>query len=263
MADIEKVITVIKIIIILSGGALCFFGWMIYRDIIKLIGGLVGLIVGALFVVTLEIDSVILGSVIILSAAWIGAELSWGFHEIFTFVGGAISGILVYKLIFVSSSYSSTDIISSITNIFDLSAIDVVFAFIGGIIALVFHKGYVIIFTTILGSGLLSIIFGIDLFIPLLIIGSMVQYGITSYLNIEDAQEGFDSSPRIAMLKKKLFGGPIEENDWKKNLFEFDKTNEEHGQQDITDRSCSNGNKANNEKLEIENWKEELFDIKK
>ena len=220
--EFDTFIAIIVIIATICGLTLCFYGWGVYQDILEIVGGLMGLILGIIVVASLDIDGII-ALAIVFAAAAIGSKLLCLFHEIATFSGGAVAGILIYKLVFVSTSYSHMNIFKLLTSIFSISGEDVLFAIIGGVIALMLHKLYVILFTAILGSGILSIIFGEELFIPLILIGSAIQYGLLSLLkgNVED-EVAFCDSSILRTIKEKTPIGKDESKSWKEELFDMD-----------------------------------------
>lgn len=185
--DFDTIILVIKLFLLCTGGVFCYYGWGVYEDLIKFLGGVIGFTLGLILIYSLDIDSLLVGFIILIIFAVIGAELLWVVEEAMTFIGGAIFGFFVSKGIFLFQSIEYVHSLFSFSGfldeLFSISAVDIILAIIFGILGLIFYKFTVIAMTSSIGSFFISLsLFDFDYFFLFLLSGIVVQYGTLSYL---------------------------------------------------------------------------------
>jgi len=216
----EEIAELFRVIFLLLGISFCFYGWGMYKGLIKFIGGVIGFLIGLMIGVALtwnmqstcwqgcpEVGITVL--IIACASAWIMAELMWAFVRAAVFIMGAFAGIFLSKILFLSYAFGNPKYFLSI---FSISPTDIIFAIILGIVALWLHKFIIIGFTSVLGAFLISVAYGFGWFFPLIIVGALVQYGTMQWLGVKvedilEKEKEMDVGERVL---KRLKGEKIE-----------------------------------------------------
>jgi hypothetical protein len=139
--DLQVLINALAILGLAFSGALCFYGYALFRFVIGFAGFLVsGALGGFLTYVAIDGESMLAAILIGLVAGCLGAWASWTLYKLGVFLWGAIVGALLVALLFLANDHAPEPLVIGL------------FAIVGGVIALSVQKAWVVISTALIGA---------------------------------------------------------------------------------------------------------------